>query len=149
MNFSQQALVVFLVSLFLSVPVSYASVSSAQIQVDIILAQDTPNGMDPRLSSLQSKLNQVFHFASYRLISREFLTLNFGKKSELSLPGSGSLSLQLMELSRTDVAVVQAEIQKGSFSILNTQFRLKRGGTVVLNGPSNAEGATVLGVSLV
>jgi hypothetical protein len=102
---------------------------------------------------LQSKLNQLFHFASYRLISRESITLNFGKKSKLPLPGSGSLSLQLMELSGNQAApvqaVVQAEIQKGSFSILNTQFRLKRGGTVVLNGPSNAEGATVLGVSLV
>jgi len=135
-------------TLFLGNPVPRAFADSVQIQVDIILAQDTQNGVDPRLSNLQSKLNQVFHFTSYRLISRESFTLNSQGSSEISLPGSGSLSLQLVKLSGNQ-AVIQAEIHKGSFSILNTQFRLKRGGTVVLNGPANAEGATIVGVSLV
>ncbi len=135
-------------TLFLGSPVPRAFADSVQIQVDIILAQDTQNGVDPRLSNLQSKLNQVFHFTSYRLISRESFTLNSQGSSEISLPGSGSLSLQLVKLSGNQ-AVIQAEIHKGSFSILNTQFRLKRGGTVVLNGPANAEGATIVGVSLV
>ncbi|MBN2143682.1 MAG: hypothetical protein JW774_03565 [Candidatus Aureabacteria bacterium] len=117
------------------------------VQVDVILAQNSPGGVDPQIRNVQSKLTKVFNFSSYRLISRETVPVNINKKSVVSLPEGGILSLMLTA-QNNDQAVIQAEIQKGISSLLNTQFRLKKGGTIILNGPSTSEGVTLVGVSM-
>lgn len=77
------------------------------IQVDVVLASDKGDTMDPpELAQMQEKFRkQSFRFTSFKRLSLESVELVKGKPTELRLPNGTNATLKLVSVQQSGVTV--------------------------------------------
>ncbi|MBI4970629.1 MAG: hypothetical protein HZC17_02185 [Candidatus Omnitrophica bacterium] len=133
------------VSLF-AVPTAIAQESvSAQISVIVALAIPGGDKVDPRLSAIESELNNTFRKSSYEQLEEMRFDLASQQIESRPLPGGGELGVQLVGADPGRFTLNVTIISNGT-QVLNTNFTIARGGTIIVGGPSYKEGNLVLAI---
>jgi len=63
------------------------------IVIKTILASNNSTLIDPGISTLAQKLQSVFRYSSYRLLSQDSMDLGMGETGTVSLPGNRKMKI--------------------------------------------------------
>jgi hypothetical protein len=118
--------------------VSHAQEDSVTIEVEIILASDSGDGVASELRPYAGRLQSQFsQFDSFRRLTSTSFTLNIGEDESISIPGVGSAGFSFAGLSgsrfKLDVSVPGG----------GTTVESPRGGIFFVGGP-RAPGGTII-----
>ena len=116
------------------------------VDVGVVLASNEGTTMDPALSSIQNQLRSMFTYSSYRMLDRLKRTLNEGETGDFVLPGNRSMRVTPVPSEGTKVRLA-VQIMEGERNLLTTTLGLKRGGMVLVGGPSYQKGVLILIIS--
>ena len=117
--------------------------STVNLKINVILAQNTDSGLDPRLNELALKLKKILNFSSYRLLSEDFVHLNLKENKEISLPDNEKIFIQ--PLSKKNHCLTIKVESKGLKSYIST-IELKKGGGIIIHGVTTPEGIVFVGI---
>jgi hypothetical protein len=130
-----------------------ASVASGQtgprlvsVFVDSVLAADTNEGMDPRLAPLQRKLQGLFSFSTYSLVSRQDGQTECGKMVAFMLPGGKILHVQPRAIDG-DMIAMEIVMFDGTRPMMTTDLKLKDNGIFFIGGPRYEQGMLIVSIS--
>ncbi len=120
--------------------------SPVAVDVGVVLASNEGTTMDPALSSIRNQLQSMFTYSSYRMVDRLGRTLNVGETGDFKLPGNRSMRVTPVPSEGTRVRLA-VQIMEGDRNILTTTLGLKRGGMVLVAGPTYQKGVLILIIS--
>lgn len=111
----------------------------AQIQVDVIVASNDGEGVDPALRAEAQRLTSQFsNFSSFKLAKTERVTLAQGVTNAVSLPGSSVARFTLQGF-QNDRYQIQIAVPGGQ-----TTFDARKGGMIFVGGPRAPNGTLIL-----
>ncbi|MFZ5476008.1 MAG: hypothetical protein ACOZNI_04475 [Myxococcota bacterium] len=112
------------------------------IQVMVVHATDSENGIDPRLRSLESSF-RYFKYKGYRLLSTQTADVGVDDTEAFQIEGDRRLKVTLM--SRDDSrARVRVEMSNKDGKLLDTTVSINRDGTFIVAGPKYRDGILML-----
>ncbi len=132
--------------LFAGLCVPAEAKNRVDIRVITILASQNSNFIDPSLSSAIRELRAVFRYSSYRLISRNRISLNLKETGTISLPGGRLLRITPSSI-RGNRVELRLGILKGRRQIFRTTVQLRNRGSMTVGGPKLKGGVLLLNIS--
>lgn len=117
----------------------WAGEPAVKIVVKTILASQDAASVDPRISDLTRKLQSVFRYSSYRLISEDNLQLRIGETGTVSLPGDRMLKITPLRATENR-AELQLLIFKKESQIIKTRIQVLNHGSITVGGPEHKGG---------
>lgn len=121
------------------------SAAPVQIRIDSVLATDTNQGCDYRLSSLRRHLKHLFHFSTYRLVSHDDRRTRFGQTVAFTLPGGRILHVIARGMDG-DMIDMQIVLFQGEEPLMATDFKLMNRGVLLVGGPRYDEGMLIVSI---
>jgi hypothetical protein len=116
------------------------------VDVGSIYASNEGTSIDPALGTIREKLHSMFNYTSYRMLDRKRRTLPVGEAGEFELPGRRTMRATPLP-SRGDKVRLSIQISDGPRKLLNTTLGLRRGGVVLVGGPTHQAGVLILIIS--
>ena len=110
-----------------------------KIVVKTVLASQDSASVDPRISVLTRKLQSVFRYSSYRLISEESTHLRIGETGTVSLPGDRMLKVTPVRII-ANRAELQLLIFKKERQIIKTRIQVLNHSSITVGGPEHKGG---------
>jgi hypothetical protein len=117
----------------------WAGEPAVKIVVKTILASQDAASVDPRISELTRKLQSVFRYSSYRLISEDNMHLRIGETGTVSLPGDRTLKITPLRVTENR-AELQLLIFKKESQIIKTRIQVLNHGSITVGGPEHRGG---------
>lgn len=139
-------LAALLAVLAVAAPSRAAAADSVGVNIGVVLASNAEKAVDPALSSIRTKLQSMFNYASYRLIDRVGKTLSIGETGDFPLPGRRSIRVSPVAAPGGKIRLA-IQIMEGSRNLLTTTTVLNRGGMFLVGGPSHENGVLILIIS--
>ncbi len=109
-------------------------------EVTVVYASKTGKWVDPKLENLHERLAGLFDFTLYRLEANHKKASTYKQPVDMTLPGGRALKLTPLEKDSEQRIKVQLSIP----GLIETDFRLKDGGTIILGGPRHEKGVLIL-----
>lgn len=135
---------------FLLLPLLAAVPSEAAdavtVDVGAVYASNEGTSIDPALGTIRGKLRSMFNYTSYRMLDRKRRTLGVGETGEFELPDRRTMRATPLP-ARGDKVRLSVRISEGSRNLLTTTLGLRRGGMVLVGGPSHQAGVLILIIS--
>ena len=137
----KKTLLLLLTATLLTAPADqiWASEPTVKIVVKTVLASQDSTSIDPRISDLTRKLQSVFRYSSYRLISEENMHLRIGETGTVSLPGDRRLKITPLRVTENR-AELQLLIFKNERQIIKTRIQVLNHGSITVGGPEHQGG---------
>ena len=144
--FSLSIALVFASSLFMPRAVMAQEHDTAKVYVQVAQAIPGGDAIDPRLGSIQADLNNTFRKASYAELDEMRFDLALQEQQTRPLPGGSQMTVQYMgsDAGRFTLNVIMND--PNGNQILNTNFTIAKGGTIIVGGPAYKEGNLVLAI---
>ena len=133
-----------LLALLAAVPCEAADTVS--VDVGAIYASNEGTSIDPALGTIRGKLRSMFNYTSYRMLDRKRRSLPVGETGEFDLPGQRTMRATPLP-SQGDKVRLSIQISEGPRKLLTTTLGLRRGGMVLVGGPSHQAGVLILLIS--
>ena len=116
------------------------------IVVKTVLASQDSTFVDPRISALTQKLQSVFRYSSYRLLSEDSLDLGMGETGTVSLPGKRELKITPARIigDRTELRL---SIFKERRQIIQSVIQILNHGSIIVGGPEHKGGYLLFDIS--
>jgi hypothetical protein len=118
---------------------------SVSVYVDSVLAADTNEGMDARLAPLGKKLQGLFSFTTYSLVSHQDGQTECGKMIAFMLPGGKILHIQPRAIDG-DMIAMEIVLFDGTRPMMTTDLKLKNKGTLIVGGPRYDRGMLIISI---
>jgi len=117
------------------------------VKIYVMISLAVPGGekVDPRLGEIHQELKNTFRESSYELLDEVRFDLTLQEQDGKPLPGDAHLYIQYMGMDGGKVNLNLKITQKGS-EVLNTNFSISKGGTIIVGGPPYKDGNLVLAV---
>ena len=112
------------------------------LQIDSVLAADTNQGVDPQLGTMGPRLQKLFNYTTYHLVSEQNGRTEMGKMIEFTMPGAHPAhraALLRRQHDRDGSAAVQ-----GEKPMLTTDLKLPSKGRLIVGGPRYQQGALII-----
>jgi hypothetical protein len=124
-----------------------ASPDEVRITVYMIEASNGTPGTDAEIKDIVKELRSELRYSTYKLLSKKPRKIKIGSQDDLDLPGSRRLILSAegYEDNRIKLRVKIAE--KSKRDILNTEFRIVEGGTIIIGAYTYGDGKLILAIS--
>ena len=126
------------------------SSQKADIIIYVIEASNEGQGVDPQIQGLVKELG-AFRYSSYKLVSKIPRQLRSGEKESVSLPGNRQMQLQMQGAEgnrvKLKVKITEKSEEQRSRDILNTEFRIIEGGTIMIGGYDYRNGKLFVAIS--
>ena len=137
----KKILLLLLAATLLTAPVGQVRAGEpvVKIVVKTVLASQDSTPVDPRISALTQKLQSVFRYSSYRLISEEKMHLRIGKTGTVSLPGDRMLKITPLRITGNR-ADLQLLIFKQERQIIKSRIQVLNHGSITVGGPEHKGG---------
>ncbi|MBL7171512.1 MAG: hypothetical protein ISS68_01590 [Desulfobacteraceae bacterium] len=137
----KKTLFLLLIATLLTAPVGQvrADEPAVKIVVKTVLASQDATPVDPRISALTQKLQSVFRYSSYRLISEDNMQLRIGETGTVSLPGDRMLKITPLRVTGNR-AELQLLIFKNERQIIKTRIQVLNHGSITVGGPEHKGG---------
>lgn len=113
--------------------------------VDSVLAADTNEGVDARLAPLGKKLQGLFNFSTYSLVSHQDGQTECGKMIAFMLPGGKILHIQPRAIDG-DMISMEIVLFDGTRPMMTTELKLKNNGTLIVGGPRYEQGMLIISI---
>ena len=147
------------VALAILLPVLFAFGSNAPAQpgdavgivVYVIEASDGVPGVDSEIRPIVKQFHQTFRYSTYKLISKMPKRIPIGGETKIMLPGLRELKIAALghEAGRIKlrVKITKREARGKPRDVLNTEFRLGKGSSMVIGGYDYHKGKLILAIS--
>jgi hypothetical protein len=134
--------------LLLLLPAAGPSEAADTVTVDVgaVYASNEGTSIDPALGTIRGKLQSMFNYTSYRMLDRKRRSLSVGETGEFELPGQRTMRATLLP-AQGDKVRLSIRISEGPRNLLTTTLGLRRGGMVLVGGPSHKAGVLILLIS--
>jgi len=136
----------FLLILLLLAAVPSEAADAVSVDVGSVYASNEGTSIDPALGTIREKLHSMFSYTSYRMLDRKRRSLAVGEAGEFELPGRRTMRATPLP-SRGDKVRLSVQISDGPRNLLTTTLGLRRGGMVLVGGPSHQAGVLILIIS--
>jgi len=136
----------FLLLLLLLAVVPSEAADTVSVDVGSVYASDEGTSIDPALGTIRGKLHSMFNYTSYRMLDRKRRALSVGEAGEFELPGRRTMRATLLP-ARGDKVRLSIRISDGPRNLLTTTLGLRRGGMVLVGGPTHQAGVLILIIS--
>jgi hypothetical protein len=124
---------------------------AAHILIYVIEASNEGKGVDPQIQHLVKEFRGALRYSSYELVSKIPRRLEPGEKEEVKLPGHREMQLRMQgyEGNRISLKVeIKEKADKGRHrEVLNTEFRIIEGGTIMIGGYEYHGGKLLIAIS--
>jgi len=140
------ATVPFLLLLLLLAAVPSEAAETVAVDVGAVYASNEGASIDPALGTIRGKLQSMFNYTSYRMLDRKRRSLSVGETGEFELPGRRTLRATPLP-AQGDKVRLSIRISDGPRNLLTTTLGLRRGGMVLVGGPSHQSGVLILLIS--
>ena len=118
------------------------------VTIDSVLAADTKEGTDPRLPDpIKQQLAELFGYSTYRLVSHQGITTNWGRELDFVLPGGRVLRVAPQNFDGHMVAMAVLMFD-GERPVMSTDFKLENGGDLMLGGHRYANGMLIVTIGV-
>jgi hypothetical protein len=116
------------------------------VAVKTVLASQGSEFIDPELAGLAQELQSLFRYSSYRLLSKDRLSLSVRETGTVSLPGNRVLKITPagVEGKRVELQLV---ILKKEKQIFETVIQLLNKGSIIVGGPKHKDGSLLFNIS--
>jgi hypothetical protein len=136
------ALVAFLIVLLGGAGLS-AAADTVAIDVGAVYASNSGSAIDPALIQIRGKLRSMFNYTSYKMLERRRRELSVGETGDFELPGRRNMRVRPLPAPGNKVRLA-IQLQEGGRNLLTTTLGLRRGGMVLVGGPSYDSGVLIL-----
>ena len=136
----------FLLLLSLLAAVPSEAADTVTVDVGSVYASNEGTSIDPALGTIRGKLRSMFNYTSYRMLDRKRRSLSVGEAGEFDLPGRRTMRATPRSV-RGDKVRLYIQISDGPRNLLATTLGLRRGGMVLVGGPSHEAGVLILIIS--
>jgi hypothetical protein len=133
-----------LLLLFAAAPSEAAD--TVNVDVGMVYASNEGTSIDPALGTIRGKLHSMFNYTSYRMLDRKRRSLSVGEAGEFELPDRRTMRATLLP-ARGNKVRLSVQIFDGPRNLLTTTLGLRRGGMVLVGGPSHQAGVLILIIS--
>ena len=122
-----------------------------RIVVSLIEASNDAPRVDPQIRGLVKQFRGDFRYSSYKLVSRIPKTIKIGSYETVRLPGSREMRLYARGYENNRVKLNVKVTERGrrgrGREVLNTDFRIVRGGTIMIGGYRYRDGRLMVAIS--
>ena len=133
--------IISVIAILLSAVVANVALAKEKINVTVqtVLASQSSQHIDPRLSSLIKELKSVFRYSSYRLLNENQLRLTKFVTGTVILPGNRKMKITAMGINGNRINL-NLEILKNNQSIFQTKIKLLNNSNLIVGGPKYQKG---------
>ena len=128
--------------LLFTVPASAGDM--VHLRVETVLATDTSQEFDNRLTGMRSQL-LAFRYSAYRLVQEERRKVGFGKQANFSLPGGRFLQVVPKEYVNEQIALQVMLMEGASPSpLMSTRLSIPNRGMLFVGGRKHQGGTLII-----
>ena len=109
------------------------------IVIKTILASNNSTLIDPGISTLAQKLQSVFRYSSYRLLTQDRMDLGMGETGTVSLPGNRKMKITPVRIMGNRVEL-QLLIFKKKRQVIQSTIQILNHGSITVGGPEHKGG---------
>ena len=114
------------------------------LRVETVLATDTSQEFDSRLTGMRSQL-LAFRYSAYRLVQEEHRRVSFGKQANFSLPGGRFLQVVPKEYVHGQIALHVMLLEGTSPSpLMSTLLSIPNRGMLFVGGQKHQGGTLII-----
>ena len=124
---------------------------AVRVTTYVIEASDGVPSVDSEIRHIVKQFHGTFRYSTYKLISKVPKRIPFGENVKITLPGLRMLDISALGYEsgriKLKVRIIQKSTSGKSRDVLSTEFRLVKGGTIVLGDYNYHKGKLILAVS--
>jgi hypothetical protein len=113
------------------------------LRVDEVLAADTGEGIDMRLLPMGGRLESLFRYTTYRLISRQLGRTECGRTAAFTLPGGWIVHVAPSAV-RDNMIAMELMLFNGAHPMMTTDVRMRNHGMLIIGGPRYRQGMLII-----
>lgn len=113
------------------------------LRVDEVIAADTGEGIDQRLLPMGLRLESLFRYTTYRLVSHQVGHAECGRTAAFTLPGGWIVHVEPNAV-RDDMIAMELMLFQGARPMMITDLRLRNHGTLIIGGPHYRQGMLII-----
>ncbi|MFZ1887535.1 MAG: hypothetical protein WAU33_05855 [Candidatus Binataceae bacterium] len=127
------------------IPQSARPARTVTVRVNSVLAAETNEGVDPRLQTMGPRLQALFSYSTYRLVSDQAGQTQCGKMIAFQLPGGRILHVQPRAVDG-DMIAMEIVLFQGPRPLMTTDLKLKNNGILIVGGPRYEQGMLIISI---
>lgn len=113
------------------------------LSVDEVIAADTGEGIDQRLLPMGGRLESLFRYTTYRLISHQVGRTECGRTAAFTLPGGWIVHVEPSAV-RDDMIAMELMLFQGARPMMTTDVRMRNHGMLIIGGPHYQQGMLII-----
>ena len=113
------------------------------LRVDEVIAADTGEGIDQRLLPMGGRLESLFRYTTYRLVSHQVGRTECGRTAAFTLPGGWIVHVEPSAV-RDDMIAMELMLFQGARPMMTTDVRLRNHGMLIVGGPHYQQGMLII-----
>lgn len=113
------------------------------LHVDEVIAADTGEGIDQRLLPMGGRLESLFRYTTYRLISHQVGRTECGRTAAFTLPGGWIVHVEPSSV-RDDMIAMELMLFQGARPMMTTDVRMRNHGMLIIGGPHYQQGMLII-----
>jgi hypothetical protein len=117
------------------------------LHVDEVLAADTGEGIDVRLLPMGGRLESLFRYTTYRLISHQVGRAECGRTAAFTLPGGWIVNIEPSAVSDNMIAM-ELMLFNGAHPMMTTDIRMRNHGMFIIGGPHYRQGMLIIPIGV-
>jgi hypothetical protein len=117
-----------------------------EVRVDSVLASDTNQGVDVRLTPMGPRLHSLFNYTTYHLVSRQHEQTPIGSVLSFDLPGGRILHIEPQGM-EGDMIAMDLVLFQGERPMMSTELKLRNHGVMLVGGPRYEQGMLIISIS--
>ncbi len=113
------------------------------LSVDEVIAADTGQGVDERLLPMGLRLESIFRYTTYRLVSHQVERTECGQRAAFALPGGWIVHVEPSAV-RDNMIAMELMLFQGARPVMTTDVRLRNHGMLIVGGPHYQQGMLII-----
>jgi hypothetical protein len=113
------------------------------LHVDEVIAADTGEGIDQRLLPMGWRLESIFRYTTYRLVSHQVSRTECGRTVAFTLPGGWIVRVEPNAV-RDNMIAMELMLFQGARPMMTTDVRLRNHGMLIVGGPRYEQGMLII-----
>jgi hypothetical protein len=115
------------------------------VRVDSVVASDTHQGIDARLTPMGPRLHSLFSYTTYHLVSHQEEQAAIGSQITFDLPGGRILHIEPRAV-EGDMIAMQMVLFQGERPVMSTDVKLRNHGVLLVGGPRYEQGMLIISI---
>lgn len=125
-------------------PAATKPATKVQLQVLVVHATDSYEGVDPRIKALTSSF-RYFKYKGYKLLSTQDAQVAINETANFPIAGGRKVKVTLLSMDDAR-AKLRMEINNNEGKLFDTTVNINRDGTFIITGPRYEDGILMLPV---